>query len=732
MKKITVFTAFVALLLLPSLTFGTQPAALKIFSDRPAQRKWANRYPVGNGFMGAMLDGGIRLSKIQFNADSLWTGDENLDGTTKDSQADQNYRAMGAYQNFGELSFLFDSLGEGGEYRRELDLSRAIYTDSIRQGGVHIIRQAFASVADRVIVYRIKSSSPINGRMRLKGTHRESSAAKDRMISFSGKLENGLSYTAKALLLPVDGGEVKAQNSELHFISCRELLALLIPETDYDMFRANFRNRAKLSAVDSRLSVAAAKGYEALERDHVAAYSRYFNRLSLNLSGCDPTLRAMTIPQRIARCREGNRDPELAVLLYQFGRYLLISSSWRGSLPANLQGVWNDSNRPAWSCDYHTNINLQMNYWGADVANLSEMHKTLFDWMVAMLPNVRAETAKAFPGSRGYSYRTSANIFGGMGWRWNLPGAAWLAHHAYDHYTFTKDKAFLRKVGLPIIKGAAEFCLSHLKTRPDGTIVVPNGWSPEHGPREDGVTHDQQIFSQIFADVLGIREAIGDCGDPEFFNEVARVKGRLLGNKIGSWGQLQEWEKDRDRKGNQHRHTSHLFAVYPGIEITPEKTPELAKAAGVALDGRALTGDAHRSWTWPWRAALWARLHDGKRAGEMVDSLLRYNTLPNLFTTHPPFQIDGNLGIVGAVSEALIQSHTGTIVLLPVVMPGWESGSVRGLRARGDVTVDFDWKGGRVTRYTLASGRNQSVKVKVNGKERGVALKAGAPLSCTL
>lgn len=715
------------------LTFAAEKgddAFLQIFSDRPAGGNWeAEWYPIGNGSMGAMLDGGTAQSHIQFNADSLWTGDQNFDGTASDASADRNYNTMGAYQNFGSLTIQCDGAKKIEGYRRTLDISKAIYSDHFVQDGISINRKAFISAPDQVLVYSVEASRPISGFITLKGAHNEKSSAASSLqnttLSFSGALPNHLNYQAKAKVLSLAGGKFQTQNDQVLFKDCKQLVVLLVAETDYDMKQKNFRNPMKLQKVNARLSAAAAKGLEKLEATHVAAYRHYFGRLSLTLDGCDAALRSMTTSERINRCRQGKRDPELATLLYQFGRYLLICSSWPGSLPANLQGVWNNSNNPPWHGDYHTNINIQMNYWGADVANLSEMHKPLFDWMTALQPIATKETAAAFPKSKGYAYRTSTNIFGGMGWRWNLPGAAWLAHHVYDHYTFTQDKEYLKKVGYPLVKGAALFCLSNLKTRKDGTIVVPNGWSPEHGPREDGVTHDQQIVSQLFSDVLEIRKVLGDCGDSAFFDQVARVKGKLLGNKIGKWGQLQEWETDRDVKGDQHRHTSHLFAVYPGCEISWEKTPEFAKAAAISLEGRALTGDARRSWTWPWRAAMWARLHNGEKAGLMLNSLLQYNTLPNLFTVHPPFQIDGNLGIIGAISEMLLQSHAGKIEILPVVIPGWESGKVSGLRARGDLTVGFEWENGKVTRFQITSGLNQPVTLLVNGKEIKGNLQAG-------
>jgi alpha-L-fucosidase 2 len=301
--------------------------------------------------------------------------------------------------------------------------------------------------------------------------------------------------------------------------------------------------------------------------------------------------------------------------------------------------------------------------------------------MLKSLPVAEAGTRAAFPTSKGYAYRTSANAVGGGGWRWNFAGAPWMAAQCYDHYLFTRDRKYLKEVCWPLMKGAAEFIIStHLKERPDGTIVVKDGWSPEHGPREDGVAHDQQIMRELFRSILAAAKELKI--DDAFVKEVARIEPKLLKDKIGSWGQLQEWETDRDQKGDQHRHTSHLYAVYPGSTISPKATPELAEAAKVALAGRTLTGDSRRSWTWPWRAALWARLGEGDKAGEMLDSLLRYNTLDNMFATHPPFQIDGNLGMVAAVCEMLMER---------AIPSSWPHGSAKGLRTREGKVIDVNW-----------------------------------------
>ena len=628
-----------------------------IWDDRPGD-KWENSwYPLGNGRLGCMVDGGARKLRIQFNVDSLWTGDKNLTKDVGDDRADANYNTMGAYQNFGELEIELPGLPEGEvkEYRRELNLSTATYSDRFKVGGIAIRRRIFVSApAEAVFIETcmdpgdkpgaIEQSISLNG---AHGEPKDTSSLSDKPVQLSGRLANGLEYAARA--------EFIALGSKLQSV------VVLRAATGKTLFSSVKR-----------------EPFDKLLASHVADYRKYYDRMTLDLGKGD-----MTVPtrERLARVKKGGKDPALIALMFNFGRYLLISSSRPGTLPANLQGIWNNSNKPAWHCDYHTNINIQMNYWGADSANLSDCFTPLSDWMINSLPVAEAGTRAAFPASKGYAYRTSANAVGGGGWRWNFAGAPWLAAQCYDHWLFTRDRKYLKEVCWPLMKGAAEFIIStHLKERPDGTIVVKDGWSPEHGPREDGVAHDQQIMRELFRSIIAAAKELKI--DDAFVKEVARIEPKLLKDKIGSWGQLQEWETDRDKKGDQHRHTSHLYAVYPGSTISPKATPELAEAAKVALAGRTLTGDSRRSWTWPWRAALWARLWEGDKAGEMLDSLLRYNTLDNMFATHPPFQIDGNLGMVGAVCEMLLEG---------AIPSSWPHGSVKGLRTREGGTKDFSW-----------------------------------------
>jgi len=315
-----------------------------------------------------------------------------------------------------------------------------------------------------------------------------------------------------------------------------------------------------------------------------------------------------------------------------------------------------------------------------------------------------------------------------MGWKWNIPGSAWYCQHLWEHFAFTQDMDYLRKTAYPMLKEVTQFWQQHLKKRLDGKLVAPNGWSPEHGPREDGVSHDQQIIWDLMTNTIEASKALDI--DKEFRAQITEMRDNLLGPKIGKWGQLQEWVEDRDDPKDQHRHTSHLFAVYPGKQISVSKTPELAKAAAVSLEARGQSGDSRRSWTWPWRCAMWARLKRPQKSFEMIEGLLQYNTLQNLITTHKPLQLDGSFGITGAMCEMLLQSHTDELELLPAIPKEWPNGGVWGLKARGGFEVDIEWKNGKLTNAKIRSRSDKVCKVRYNDKVINVSVtkRTGATL----
>lgn len=748
-----------------SCTTVPQPgnsAGAKLVYHAPTSNWSGGALPIGNGRMGAMLFGGVAEERIQFNEQSLWSGDNNWDGGYQCGD-----HGFGAYRNFGDLTMAWN-MGDKqatvpGDYRRTLDIVNGLHTTTFSQNGTHFTREAFASHPDQVMIFRYTAdrAGALSGRIQLKSGQGAPTVATAQGLSFAGEMPNKLKYACDVRVLHV-GGQVRVEGDVLLVENCDSLTLLLDARTNYKPdYQAGWRGQDPLPLIEKELAAAQAKSYDALRKAHVRDLSGLLGRVTLNVGTTDPAVRALPTDERLKRYAavkgayipaqgdrvdihagdqitregEGGADPELETTMFQYGRYLLASCSRQGGLPANLQGLWNDSNTPAWASDYHNNINVQMNYWGAENANLSECHLPLIDYVMAAAEPCRIATRKAFgEKTRGWTARTSQNIFGGNGWEWNIPASAWYAQHVYEHYAFTQDRAYLKTTAYPMLKEICEMWEDRLKSLPDGSLVVPNGWSPEHGPREDGVMHDQQLMWDLFQNYLEAARALGV--DADYQKKVADMQAHLAPNKIGKWGQLQEWQVDRDDPNDTHRHTSHLFAVYPGRQISPLTTPDLAKAAIVSLKVRSndhgdktgkpfsvdtTVGDSRREWAWAWRCGLWARLREGDRAGIMVRGLLTYNTQPNLFCIHPPFQMDGNFGITGTMGEMLLQSHTGTIELLPALPKAWAaSGSFTGLRARGNVTVDCTWKDGKVTYYRLTSPVPRRANVRVNGETKEV------------
>ena len=677
--------------------------------EKPAANWEKEAFPLGNGRLGCMVFGGIEEERIQFNVDSLWTGDENLSG---------NYKAdgMGWHQNFGNLYVALDSRGPVTDYSRRLNMSRAVCRVAYEQDGSEFARETFCSNADQVMVSRMTAGAKgkYSGRIRLAGAHGEKTSARSNRLTFAGTLANGMEYEAQVLVV-VEGGKIGPQGETLVFSGCDSLTLTLAAATSYVMdYDRKWKGEHPHALVTKQADRAAKQPYSKLLKAHVEDHRSLYNRVAIDVGRTDKARLELPIDKRLDAIREGKADPDMDELLFQYGRYLLISCSRPGTLPANLQGLWNDRNDPSWHADYHSNINLQMNYWLAESANLAECHRPLFDLLTASLEPFRKATKSAYGAEiRGFTVRTSHNPFGGMGWKWNIPASAWYARHFWEHYAFGQDKKYLATVAYPYLKEVCHYWEDHLKTLPDGRLVAPNGWSPEHGPTEDGVSHDQQIIWDLFTNTIASAEALR--ADADYRKKLSGMRDKLVGPKIGKWGQLQEWMVDRDDPKDQHRHISHMFAVYPGRQISLSKTPGLAKAAAVSLKARGFGTVV--GWANVWKTALWARLLDAENAYTFYHKEVSANAYPNLWNGCWPgrvFQIDGNFGITAGAIEMLLQSHAGEVHLLPALPKAWASGSVRGLRARGGFEVDIEWKAGELTKALIRSKKDNVCRLRTS------------------